>query len=34
MPQILIDRDLCGGEPRCVPFCPTQAIEYLPLERV
>ncbi|MFB3817929.1 MAG: 4Fe-4S dicluster domain-containing protein [Candidatus Methylomirabilales bacterium] len=22
--------DLCGGEPRCVPFCPTRALEYLP----
>ncbi len=22
--------DLCGGEPRCVPFCPTRALEFLP----
>jgi anaerobic carbon-monoxide dehydrogenase iron sulfur subunit len=22
--------DLCGGEPRCVPFCPTGALDYLP----
>jgi len=22
--------DLCGGAPRCVPFCPTRALEYLP----
>jgi anaerobic carbon-monoxide dehydrogenase iron sulfur subunit len=22
--------DLCGGDPRCVPFCPTRALEYLP----
>jgi Fe-S-cluster-containing hydrogenase component 2 len=22
--------DLCGGEPRCVPFCSTRALEYLP----
>jgi Fe-S-cluster-containing hydrogenase component 2 len=25
--------DLCGGEPRCVPFCPTRALEYLPADR-
>ncbi len=25
--------DLCGGTPRCVPFCPTAALEYLPAER-
>lgn len=24
--------DLCGGAPRCVPFCPTAALEYLPAE--
>ena len=24
--------DLCGGEPRCVPFCPTRALEFLPPE--
>jgi len=24
--------DLCGGAPRCVPFCPTGALEYLPAE--
>ncbi len=24
--------DLCGGDPRCVPFCPTQALEFLPAE--
>ncbi len=24
--------DLCEGEPRCVPFCPTGAIAYLPAE--
>jgi anaerobic carbon-monoxide dehydrogenase iron sulfur subunit len=24
--------DLCGGEPRCVPFCPTHALEYLTLD--
>ncbi len=23
--------DLCGGEPRCVPFCPTRALEFLPV---
>ncbi len=22
--------DLCGGDPKCVPFCPTHALEYLP----
>jgi Fe-S-cluster-containing hydrogenase component 2 len=21
--------DLCGGEPRCVPFCPTHALDYV-----
>ena len=21
--------DLCGGEPRCVPFCPTGAIAWV-----
>ena len=24
--------DLCGGEPACVPFCPTQALEILPIQ--
>jgi len=24
--------DLCGGEPRCVPFCPTGALLYVPAE--
>jgi Fe-S-cluster-containing hydrogenase component 2 len=24
--------DLCGGAPRCVPFCPTGALEFLPAE--
>jgi Fe-S-cluster-containing hydrogenase component 2 len=24
--------DLCGGDPRCVPFCPTAALRYLPAE--
>ena len=22
--------DLCGGDPKCVPFCPTHALEYVP----
>jgi carbon-monoxide dehydrogenase iron sulfur subunit len=22
--------DLCGGNPKCVPFCPTKAIDYIP----
>ncbi len=22
--------DLCGGAPRCVPFCPTSALRFLP----
>lgn len=22
--------DLCGGAPKCVPFCPTGALEYVP----
>ncbi len=25
--------DLCGGEPRCVPFCPTGAIAWVPDRR-
>lgn len=24
--------DLCGGAPKCVPFCPTGALEYVPAE--
>ena len=24
--------DLCGGDPRCVPFCPTGAIRYVPAD--
>ena len=24
--------DLCGGDPRCVPFCPTGAISWVPIE--
>ena len=24
--------DLCGGAPRCVPFCPTATLEYLPAD--
>ncbi len=24
--------DLCGGDPRCVPFCPTGAIAWVPVE--
>ena len=24
--------DLCGGEPRCVPFCPTGALRYVAAE--
>ncbi len=24
--------DLCGGDPKCVPFCPTHALEYVPAE--
>lgn len=24
--------DLCGGAPKCVPFCPTGALEYVPEE--
>jgi len=26
--------DLCGGHPRCVPFCPTRALEYVPADQV
>jgi Fe-S-cluster-containing hydrogenase component 2 len=22
--------DLCGGDPKCVPFCPTRALAYVP----
>jgi Fe-S-cluster-containing hydrogenase component 2 len=25
--------DLCGGDPRCVPFCPTGAIAWVPASR-
>ncbi len=25
--------DLCHGEPRCVPFCPTRALDYVPAAR-
>ena len=25
--------DLCGGDPKCVPFCPTRALEYVPADR-
>ena len=24
--------DLCGGDPQCVPFCPTKAIDYVWIE--
>lgn len=24
--------DLCGGDPKCVPFCPTKALDYVPAE--
>jgi carbon-monoxide dehydrogenase iron sulfur subunit len=26
--------DLCGGDPKCVPFCPTGALSYVPAEEV
>lgn len=26
--------DLCGGEPRCIPFCPTGALSYVPVDRL
>ncbi len=26
--------DLCAGHPRCVPFCPTRALEYVPADRI
>jgi Fe-S-cluster-containing hydrogenase component 2 len=25
--------DLCQGDPKCVPFCPTRALEYVPSDR-
>lgn len=25
--------DLCGGDPKCVPFCPTKALDYVPGDR-
>jgi Fe-S-cluster-containing dehydrogenase component len=25
--------DLCGGDPQCVKFCPTAAIQYIPREK-
>jgi len=24
--------DLCGGDPKCVPFCPTKALDYVPAD--
>ena len=27
---IYVKCDLCGGDPKCVPFCPTKALEYVP----
>lgn len=26
--------DLCGGEPRCVPYCPSGALAYVPVSDV
>ena len=28
--QVVQKCDLCGGNPRCVPFCPTGALQFLP----
>jgi ferredoxin len=32
--QIVQKCDLCGGNPACVPFCPTKAIDYKPVQEV
>jgi len=32
--QIVHKCDLCGGNPACVPFCPTKAIDYKPAQEV
>ena len=32
--QIVQKCDLCGGNPACVPFCPTKAIDYKPAQEV
>jgi len=32
--QLVQKCDLCGGDPKCVPFCPTHALEYVPADRV
>ena len=29
----VIKCDLCEGEPKCVEFCPTQALEYMPISK-
>lgn len=29
----VIKCDLCGGEPKCVEFCSTQALEYMPISK-
>jgi len=29
--NLVIKCDLCGGDPACAHFCPTKALEYLPI---
>ena len=30
--DLVVKCDLCGGDPACAHFCPTKALEYLPIE--
>ena len=30
--KLVVKCDLCGGDPACAHFCPTKALEYLPVE--
>jgi Fe-S-cluster-containing hydrogenase component 2 len=30
--NLVVKCDLCGGDPACAHFCPTKALEYLPIE--
>ncbi len=29
----IVKCDLCGGDPKCVDFCPTEALRYVPVSR-
>ena len=30
--DLVVKCDLCGGDPACAHFCPTKALEYLPIQ--